>query len=220
MNKPILLDLFCGEGGAARGYQMAGFHVVGVDIKPQPNYAGDEFIHSDVFEFLDTCNRRFDAVHASPPCQVHTTLASLHKNSDYFDRHLDLIPQTRERLRALGKPYLIENVPGAPLENSVMLCGTQFGLKVYRHRYFESNCLLLVPSHVKHKDKLPGAGRGASPNGYITVVGGGGFGRGVTLHQARASMGCDWPISRRALSQAIPPQYTQFLGSQLMGYVK
>lgn len=67
--KPRLLDLFCGAGGAARGYQLAGFHVTGVDINPQPLYVGDEFHQYDAMALQDYDLNSYAAVHASPPCQ-------------------------------------------------------------------------------------------------------------------------------------------------------
>jgi SAM-dependent methyltransferase len=127
-----LLDLFCGAGGAAKGYADAGFEVVGVDIEPQPNYPF-EFVRADALTFpLDG----FDAVHASAPCQAFTVYRnnSAHVRQD----HPNLIPQTRERLIASGLPYVIENVPGAPLIDPIQLCGTSFPpLEVRRHRIFE-----------------------------------------------------------------------------------
>src|SRR4051794_5410435 len=145
MSRPRLLDLFCGAGGAARGYQRAGFHVVGVDNRPQPRYAGDEFVQADALEWDDFDG--FDAVHASPPCQLWAEGSRWHGNS-----HPDLITPLRPLLEQSGLPYIIENVPEAPLRRDVVLCGTQFGLQaegfeVRRHRAFELNWPLgtLVP---------------------------------------------------------------------------
>src|SRR3972149_6341276 len=129
MNKPSLLDLFCGAGGAARGYQRAGFYVVGVDIKPQPHYCGDEFYRADALTYpLDG----FDAIHASPPCQRYSWCA-LQK---YRINHPDLIGAVRYELVKSGKPYIIENVAGARklLLNPIKLCGTMFDLPIWRHR--------------------------------------------------------------------------------------
>ena len=112
--RPRLLDLFCGAGGAARGYQLAGFHVTGIDINPQPRYAGDEFVQADALTYpLDG----FDAIHASPPCQAYTSLRVMWNAIE----HADLIPSTRANLIESGLPYVIENVPGAPLRNPLAL---------------------------------------------------------------------------------------------------
>jgi DNA (cytosine-5)-methyltransferase 1 len=84
-------------------------------------------------------------IHASPPCQAHSTLGSLWKDRE----HPDLVAPTRELLKASGLPYVIENVVGAPLENPVMLCGSTFGLgangrQLRRHRLFESNVPIMA----------------------------------------------------------------------------
>ena len=142
--KPRLLDLFSGAGGCSRGYADAGFEVVGVDIVPQKNYPY-EFHQADALTFpLDG----FDVIHASPPCQHFTNM--LNWDESKKDAHPDYIDSIRQRLQATGKPYIIENVPGAPVERMIMLCGAMFGLRVYRHRYFESNVFLFQPEHPRH----------------------------------------------------------------------
>lgn len=218
--KPRLLDLFSGAGGAARGYQLAGFHVTGIDIKPQPRYAGDVFIQSDALEYVAAHGKEFDVIHASPPCQAHSDLAKLHrsKSGDYDERHKDLIPQTRELLQAIGNPYIIENVEGAPMHNSFTLCGAMFGLKVYRHRLFETSFFVLAPPHIAHHDNTPAVGRGISKKGFISVTGVGGFGIPNGFNYACNAMGIDW-MSRPELSQAIPPAYTQWIGERLLEQV-
>lgn len=168
-DKPKLLDMYSGAGGAAFGYMKAGFHVTGVDNKSQKRYAGDAFIKTDAIEYALSHGWQYDAIHASPPCQAHS-----HITPDK-SKHIDLIPQTRFVLNMLGLPYIIENVGGArkSLINPVMLCGADFGLKVYRHRFFESNVLLLVPCHVPHRDNTPRAGHGVSGKGFVSVTSGG-----------------------------------------------
>jgi DNA (cytosine-5)-methyltransferase 1 len=143
--RPRLLDLFCGAGGAAMGYHRAGFDVVGVDIKPQPHYPF-EFHQSDALEYVAEHGHEFDAIHASPPCQAFTALKSMWNAKP----HPDLVDPTRQLLIASGKPYVIENVPGAPLIEAWMLCGTMFGLgtgeaELRRHRLFETTFAMLVP---------------------------------------------------------------------------
>lgn len=227
MSKPRLLDLFCCAGGAAMGYHRAGFEVVGVDINPQPNYPF-KFVQDDAIGYVLAHGWKFQAIHASPPCQAHTALKSLHQNAAYTEKHIDLIPHTRFALNAIGLPYIIENVTGArkTLINPVMLCGADFGLKVYRHRWFESNMMLLVPCHVPHRDTTPGAGRGISPKGFVTVSGDGGQMKGadyggLTFRQyAAKAMGIDWKMTRREQSECIPPAFTEYLGKQLMRYVE
>lgn len=143
--RPRLLDLFCGAGGAARGYQQAGFYVVGVDNKPQPRYVGDEFIQADAMTFpLDG----FDAIHASPPCQGYSIMRNLPWLRD--KEYPMLIEPMRERLKAAGVPWVIENVMGAKLPAG-WLCGGMFGLPFYRHRAFESSFFWLQPAHPRHR---------------------------------------------------------------------
>jgi DNA (cytosine-5)-methyltransferase 1 len=218
---PRLLDLFCGAGGCSVGYHTAGFEVVGVDSAPQPRYPF-AFHQADALEFLAAHGREFDAIHASPPCQrySHAAFSPRHK-----ERHPDLVGATREHLDISGRPWVIENVYGAPLtRGSVMLCGLMFGLKVFRHRWFESSHLLFVPGHPPH------AGRVIGKDGMCCVVGHGGgvsrrmreqigrHGRGGQQGKAewQTAMGIDW-MNRDELSQAIPPAYTEWIGRQLVG---
>lgn len=243
-----LLDLFCKAGGAGEGYRRAGFEVTGVDIEPQKNYKPGKFIQADALAYVAQYGWMYDAIHASPPCQAHTQLKSLHKGDEsYNERHIDLIPQTRYWLKAIGVPYVIENVAGAKgsLIDPIMLCGAQFGLKVYRHRLFESNVFLMAMPHAPHRDKPPSAGHGASPKGFVTVSGNCSLGikwDGTTpkpkqwnqfvspngfisvsghfsqVEYARFAMGIDW-MTGKELAQAIPPAYTEFIGNQLMAYI-
>lgn len=148
MTKPILYDLYCCAGGAAKGYANAGFEVVGVDIKPQPKYPY-EFHQADALEFLAANWRRAQAVHASPPCQGYSALRHIQPDKVYPD----LLVATRDALKLIGLPYVIENVPGSPIEANLMLCGTIFrlatpcGAELRRHRYFEAPwfCDLVPP---------------------------------------------------------------------------
>lgn len=140
-----LLDLYCGAGGCAVGYSRAGFDVVGVDLNPMPRYPF-EFHQGDALDYLREHGHEFDVIHASPPCQAYCSLKSM-PNAKV---HPDLVAPTREALEATGKPYVIENVPGAPLLSPTMLCGTMFGLgtgdaDLRRHRLFETNWSLVLP---------------------------------------------------------------------------
>lgn len=169
-NKPVLLDLFCGAGGAAKGYMEAGFLVVGVDIKPQPHYIGNNFIQADALEYLTKFGSEYDAVHASPPCQAYSIMNNLPwlKNRSY---PLLILP-TIEQLERMGRPYVLENVMGArygakglkrrDLEahglKAGWLCGAAFGLPFYRHRLFATNWLWLAPGHPKHTRRIRAGG--------------------------------------------------------------
>jgi len=204
--RPRLLDLFCGAGGAAVGYHRAGFDVVGVDIKPQPRYPF-MFVQGDALEFAARNGRHFDAIHASPPCQRFTVMQRVR------DRlHPDLVSPTRELLHDLALPFVIENVPGAPLVEPVMLCGTMFPgvLKVYRHRLFETSFFMLSPAHPKHTQRFPQAGYGANAEGWMSVAG-----HVANVAAARTAMGIDW-MTQTEIAQAIPPAYTEFIGTQLL----
>jgi len=208
-----LLDLFSGAGGAAMGYHRAGFEVVGVDHVMQPRYPFEHYV-ADALEFLAAHGHEFDAVHASPPCHDHSSLSA----RTGLDGTAGLLEQARTALRAWGGPYVIENVAGAPMPGALVLCGTEFGLSAQtpsgrrwlrRHRQFESNVF------------IPGAGgcncAGRSIGGVYGDGGGGQMARGWKLVGALAeeAMGIDW-MSRRELSQAIPPAYTRHVGEWLM----
>jgi len=207
MSRPKLLDLFCCQGGASMGYHAAGFDVVGVDIEPQPRYPF-EFHQGDALDFLERHGHEFDAIHASPPCQAFTNAQKIQGN-----RHPDLLTPVRELLSELGKPFVIENVPGAPLINPVQLCGAMFGLRTYRHRLFESNIQLWAPSHPEHMARTTKMGRPPADGEYMHVVGN--F-SGVDL--AREAMGMPW-ASRDGLREAIPPAYTEHIGAQLIAHL-
>jgi DNA (cytosine-5)-methyltransferase 1 len=203
-----LLDLFCGAGGCSMGYHRAGFEVTGVDIKPQNRYPF-KFVLADALEYVREHGREFDVIHASPPCQQYTTLRSLTGH-----QYPDLVVPTRRLLEASGQIWVIENVMGAPLARfGIVLCGNTFGLRVYRHRRFESSCFLWQPEHQRHR-KRTGASRGQrqrkaryEAGNFVTVTGNVGSFCGP-------AMGIDWMIGVE-LSQAIPPAYTEYIGRQL-----
>jgi len=210
MSRPKLLDLFCGGGGTGMGYHRSGFDVTGVDMKPQPKYPF-RFIQADALDYVAQYGWMYNAIHASPPCQTHSSITKTAKSEG---NHLDLIPVTRFWLQSLGLPYVIENVPGArnSLRNPLMLCGTMFGLYVQRHRLFESNILLIAPSHCNHTMKVAKHGRPAKRfEEYAAVTG-----HFSDVEYARIAMGIDW-MGQKDLAQAIPPAYTEYIGKQLIG---
>ena len=206
---PRLLDLFCGAGGAAMGYHQAGFDdIVGVDIKPMKRYPFT-FVQGDALEYVAIHGHEFDAIHASPPCQAYSKMSQVNNNE-----YADLVAVTRAALIATNKPYVIENVPGAPLINPLTLCGTMFGLKVIRHRLFESSPVIWFPPATCRHDTggMKKAGRGPSPNGFWSIAGkGGGY---DTKRGWQKAMGINWMILTE-LAQAIPPAYTKFIGGHL-----
>lgn len=216
MTRPRLLDLFCGAGGAAMGYSRAGFEVVGVDNRPQPNYPF-RFIEQDAFEFLGGMyanppgHLRFDAIHASPPCQAYSNAQRLQGNE-----HPNLIPFLREMLEAFALPFVIENVKGAPLREPVLLCGASFPeLGVYRHRLFESNVPMPLFPHLGHGVKLTKLGHPPVDGEFMHVVG---HVSGVA--KARAAMGIDWYMTQGEVAEAIPPAYTEWIGRQLLAAIE
>lgn len=159
--KPRLLDLFCGAGGSAVGYARAGFEVVGVDLKSQPRYPF-EFHQADAMTYpLDG----FDAIHASPPCQAYSVAQKLQGNL-----HPDLIGPTRFRLTESGKPYVIENVVGAPLLKPTLLQGTMFGLRTERKRLFETSFLLPMPPLAYTAPRHAKMGRRVKDGGLISYA--------------------------------------------------
>ena len=220
------LDLYCKAGGAAKGYNMAGFEVIGVDIESQPNYPY-EFIQADALEVLKNKDfiRQFDFIHASPPCQFHSKAKGLSKarNGGKYGNHFDLIPATRELLKATGKPYVIENVAGSTLINPIKSYGSQFkNLYTQRERWFESNIPLVEPETPKSKMKTPSAGNGIGEDGSISICGNGGV-RGlnakqIVLYWGFALGGIDW-MTREELAEAIPPAYTEYIGKQIIDYL-
>lgn len=203
-------------------YHLAGFEIVGVDIAPQSRYPFS-FVQADALTF-DLSG--FDALHASPPCQSYST-------SRYFPNAnkvpaAKLIEPIRARLAAAGVPWIIENVAGADMPDAVELCGSMFGLPIRRHRWFSSSHLLFAPGPCKHIPgfynpvgcKIRGYGTYASDTLYTCANGEVRRREGsYRLEVGRQAMGIDW-MTMSELSQAIPPAYTQWLGSQLIQYVE
>jgi hypothetical protein len=213
--RPRLLDLFCGAGGCSVGYHHAGFDVIGVDNAPQPDYPF-EFHQADAPDFLDAHGHEFDAVHASPPCQAS---AALTKGTNKGREYVQLIPQTRRLLRATGLPTILENVQGSDLRRDLTLCGEMFGLDVIRHRYFELSFPAMQPAHLPHRGRVRGWRHGTYHDGpYVAVYGDGG-GKG-TVAEWQAAMGIDWTDDRKAIAEAIPPVYAEFVGGQLIEQIR
>lgn len=199
------------------GYHRAGFDVVGVDIKPQQRYPFD-FVQADAIAYVIEYGREFDAIHASPPCQAHSTI------TPDKSKHVDLIPETRVALEASGLPWVIENVAGArySMRDPMLLCGSSFGLQVRRHRLFESNIWLtsLPCDHAAQGRPIGVYGSHGEPNGEFARPNGGKRGRkAADVDEAREVMGMPW-ASWHGAAQAIPPAYTEFIGAQLLAEVR
>lgn len=218
-----LLDLFCGAGGAAMGYYRAGFtDITGVDIRPQKRYPF-RFVQADALEYLAEHGHEYDAIHASPPCQRYTRAQRIQGRE-----HPDLIAPTRDLLIRSGKPYVIENVPGAPMRIDLMLCGSMFGLRwnglvLYRHRWFETGggfqvspfgpaaCCHDAPAISIFGHTVLGAVRDSRGQAYKHPN----KRKHLGIEVGRKVMGIDW-MTREELSEAIPPVYTEWIGRQLI----
>ena len=205
MKRPRLLDLFCGAGGAAAGYTLAGFDVTGVDHAPQPRYplsGAVEFVQADALEYLAGHGREFDVIHASPPCQRYSKATPW--RGDPAD-HPDLLGPTRDALAANGRSWVIENVEQAApwMRCPVMLCGSMFGLRVRRHRLFELSAGWLLVPGCRHR-----------PGDYC-------FDHGAKQPESvyRDAMGCHWMTVHEA-RQAIPPAFTEHIGRQLLTHLE
>jgi DNA (cytosine-5)-methyltransferase 1 len=205
-----LLDLYCGVGGASVGYARAGFEVTGIDLKHGKRYPYT-YVRADVLEIIKDIDylRQFDVIHASPPCQTHSITQHLRNAQGKSTNKIDLIPQTRQALIESGVNYIIENVPGSPLIDPVQLCGSSFGLKVRRHRLFESN-MPIKGSICNHKLQGRPIGVYGSLNDEIPKGGK----TATTIDEARKAMDMDWAIWTE-LVEAIPPAFTQYLGEQI-----
>ncbi|MBT0771368.1 DNA cytosine methyltransferase [Kineosporia sp. J2-2] len=208
---PRLVDLCCCQGGASRGYTDAGFVVTGVDIFPQPRYPYP-FHQADAIEFAAQHGAGFDAIAASFPCQAYTACWQIQRRE-----HPQLIDIGREVLNRTGRPWVMENVPGAPLHDPVELCMCMFTSEpgTYRPRWFETGGGFILPrmEHRPHTKKHTKMGRPPRPDEVMHVVGN--F-SGVAA--ARAAMGIDW-MTRDGLREAIPPVYTRWIGEHLIAHL-
>ena len=218
--RPRLLDLYCGAGGASVGYARAGFDVVGVDHVRQPHYPFDFVLYDALAVPLDFV-QLFDVVHASPPCQAYSVLGKRWKDRTWPD----LVADTREMLVASGRPYVIENVRGAPLHEPVLFCGGGYlpvvtckdgkQRQVRRHRLFESSVPLMAYPCQHPFESLGVYGRGRWDASAAPGRRGGYQG---SAEENAEGMDVSW-MNRDELCEAIPPAYTEAIGWQLVAWL-
>lgn len=214
-----LLDLYCGAGGASMGYFRSGFNdITGIDIRPQPNYPF-RFIQDDAIHYLNKYGHDYDAIHASPPCQAYSRIRKLVESINGERNYPELIPTTRTHLIRANKPYVIENVPRAPIRPDIKLNGLMFGLRVIRERWFETNWFngLQPPLPKIPRNRTTNSFNGVSgfKHGayYISVCG-----NNFIVADARIAMDIDW-MTKDELKEAIPWAYTQFIGQLWLDYL-
>ena len=206
-----ILDLYCGAGGAATGLKNAGLtNIVGVDINDQPDYPF-EFHKKNVFDLSPHFFRGFDLIWASPPCQLYSfgSIQHIRKGKKYPD----LVAPTRELLLKSGKPFVIENVPRAPIRKDLLLCGEMFKIRVIRHRHFEIEGFKVPqPEHIKHagmvKDKY-----------YVSCAGHGGHGSNK-LSVWQDAMQIHWTQNKHSIAEAVPPKYSEYIGRWYLIHLK
>lgn len=204
----IVLDTFCKAGGSSKGWVDAGYEVVGVDIEPQPHYPY-EFHLGDAIEFIYKYGSEFFIVYGGPPCQRYSSIT---RTAGTSSNHPDLIAPTRKAMQSTGRPYIIENVPGAPLINPIMLCGTMFGILEIRHRYFECNPAINVsPPPCNHHRPVVKHGRPPDRTKHFHGI----TGHFSDVEWAREIRGTPW-MNQEELAEAIPPHYTKWLGKHIL----
>lgn len=202
--KMLVLDLYCGCGGAAMGIKRAcekkhiDVKIFGVDIVEQPDYPF--FFYKQDISKTKRMSLQYDFVWASPPCQAYSQAAAY--NRSHGKIYPELIDFTRELIQ--GIPYCIENVPQAPIRHDVILTGTHFGLPTVRKRAFELNGFFAlstprypVKGTVKYGENITCAGYGTTGKGKISDF--------------QKALGIDWTKDRKALVNAVPPVYSEYI---------
>jgi hypothetical protein len=227
-----VLDLYSCAGGAARGYQLAGFEVIGVDIAPRPNYCGQAFLQADAIETLEGLAEdigvwgwRPDLIHTSPPCQEDNNLTrGTNRSKGWGREHQQLVPPTRALLDRIGLPYVIEQPSGGSMiRRDLRLCMDMLEMTgpvlppwVQRHRDFElSGFTVPQPKHRKHRGYVRGMRHGVYRDGpYVAAYGNGG-GK-ATIKEMRHALQIDWTDVHEELTEAIPPAYTRYIGAAFL----
>jgi len=210
-NGLTVLDTYCCQGGAGMGYYLAGLNVVGVDIDPQPRYPFG-FVQADAVQYIAEHGHEFDFIHASPPCQGYSDAQVLQGRD-----HPMLIAPTRDALNATGRPWVIENVPGARghLLDPVLLCGLMFGHRTYRDRLFETGGGLRLPqpNHPRHDAPITKMGRPRREGEMAHYVG-----NFSGVQEARDDLGVPW-MNRDGIRESIPPSYARWIGQHAAEHI-
>lgn len=216
-NEIRLLDLCCKAGGAAVGYALAAnalnipISITGIDIEPQPNYPF-HFIQSDALSFLNDHHSHFTHIHASPPCQHYSPSTAKHKKTGkQYDNSLQLFIH---HIQFTNISAVIENVMAAPMPPDIILRGDMFNLPTLRKRKFHTiNWFSFCPPMPKKQ--------GSVKNGdFVQVIGNGQKTPGKCQElKIKGSITQIWSsaldifwMTKKELSQAVPPAYTQYIG--------
>lgn len=245
MTKPIVLDICCRKGGATKGYQRAGFYVIGDDIEPQPGYCGDEFVQHDGLDVLRYVlatggvycpslrrNVTPDLIHQSWPCQEANTQTQGNRTRGLVDTHEQFIPRARELSDKIGIPYVIEQPSSSrkdTIRKDLTLCMDTFKGDapppwIQKHRSFEiSGFTVPQPKHAKSHDGYVRGWRGRHGDvpgfyregPYVAAYGDGG-GK-AKVWEIQHAMGIDWMDDHFDLREAIPPAYTEYIGRAFLG---
>jgi DNA (cytosine-5)-methyltransferase 1 len=200
-----ILDMFCGIGGSSMGLFQAckdnniNASIIGVDIFDMPDYQF-KFIKDDIFNYIEyTDLNSFNFIWASPPCQRYSVCKNIKDLTMYGDFCVDI----HNILESSGIPYVIENVPQAPIRKDLLLCGEMFNMRIIRHRIFELGTFKIEqPIHKKHK-----------PKGYYTTV----AGHMAGIRKYKEVMEIDWSNNWKQLAEAVPPRYARFILNKYFG---
>lgn len=233
-----VLDLFCCAGCASDGYAQAGFEVTGVDVRDRRGvdrrrHYPYSFVQADALAVLrgETAIRLadYDLIHASPPCQTHSQLNGAMKAQGGVTKAVDCLAPTLRLLHALGRPFVVENVPPArravehlqlPGVSTFVLCGSMFGLRVRRHRVFWTN-VAIPPLQCNHLAQEEVVGVYGSMNDHVKGINrktgryspGGRTARNSA--EAHEAMGMARKLPWSLLKEGLPPAYTKYIGEQV-----